>query len=112
MPINGRRKGRLPLETGDRTQRRERKLDLAARAAWLYYVAGNTQDEVAEKLSLSRQAAQRLGAARAGGPVGVVAPPSAKKLSSSGLTPPLPGRLRLGGRLGSASGSPAAPSSR
>jgi DNA-binding transcriptional regulator LsrR (DeoR family) len=48
------------LETGDRTQRRERKLDLAARAAWLYYVAGNTQDEVAEKLSLSRQAAQRL----------------------------------------------------
>ncbi len=36
------------------------KLDDAARAAWLYYVAGNTQDEVAEKMRISRQAAQRL----------------------------------------------------
>ena len=32
----------------------------AARAAWLYYVARNTQDEIAEKLGVSRQAAQRL----------------------------------------------------
>ena len=39
---------------------RERKLDLAARAAWLYYIADNTQDEIAAKLGLSRQAAQRL----------------------------------------------------
>ncbi len=38
----------------------ERKLDLAARAAWLYYVANNTQDEIAAKLNVSRQAAQRL----------------------------------------------------
>ena len=37
-----------------------RKLDLAARAAWLYYVANNTQDEIAAKLNVSRQAAQRL----------------------------------------------------
>ncbi|MEM7567239.1 MAG: sugar-binding domain-containing protein, partial [Pseudomonadota bacterium] len=36
------------------------RLDDAARAAWLYYVARNTQDEVAAKLSLSRQAVQRL----------------------------------------------------
>ncbi|MEL7070844.1 MAG: sugar-binding transcriptional regulator [Cyanobacteria bacterium J06581_3] len=39
---------------------RERKLDLAARAAWLYYIADNTQDEIATKLDVSRQAAQRL----------------------------------------------------
>jgi DNA-binding transcriptional regulator LsrR (DeoR family) len=36
------------------------RLDDAARAAWLYYVAGNTQDEVAQKLGVSRQTAQRL----------------------------------------------------
>ena len=40
--------------------RQDRKLDLAARAAWLYYVASNTQDEIAQKLNVSRQAAQRL----------------------------------------------------
>lgn len=36
------------------------RLDDAARAGWLYYVAGNTQDEIARKLSVSRQTAQRL----------------------------------------------------
>jgi DNA-binding transcriptional regulator LsrR (DeoR family) len=36
------------------------KLDLATRAAWLYYVAGNTQNEIAEKLHISRPVAQRL----------------------------------------------------
>lgn len=36
------------------------RLDNAARAGWLYYVAGNTQDEVAQKLGVSRQTAQRL----------------------------------------------------
>lgn len=36
------------------------KLDDAARAGWLYYVAGNTQDQIAEKLGVSRQSAQRL----------------------------------------------------
>ena len=41
-------------------RRHDRKLDLAARAAWLYYVAGNTQDEIAEQLNVSRQAVQRL----------------------------------------------------
>lgn len=38
----------------------DRKLDQAARAAWFYYIAGNTQDEVAAKLNVSRQTAQRL----------------------------------------------------
>ena len=36
------------------------RLDEAARAGWLYYVAGNTQDQIAAKLGISRQAAQRL----------------------------------------------------
>src|SRR5205085_11945645 len=36
------------------------RLDDAARAGWLYYVAGNNQEEIARKLSVSRQTAQRL----------------------------------------------------
>jgi DNA-binding transcriptional regulator LsrR (DeoR family) len=36
------------------------RLDDAARAGWLYYVAGNTQEEIAVKLGISRQTAQRL----------------------------------------------------
>lgn len=36
------------------------RLDDAARAGWLYYIAGNTQDEIAEKMDVSRQSAQRL----------------------------------------------------
>ena len=36
------------------------RLDDAARAGWLYYIAGNTQDEIAAKLGISRQSAQRL----------------------------------------------------
>jgi len=36
------------------------RLDEAARAGWLYYVAGNTQDQIAGKLGVSRQTAQRL----------------------------------------------------
>jgi len=38
----------------------QKKLDLAARAAWLYYIGGRTQDEIAGRLGISRQAAQRL----------------------------------------------------
>ena len=37
-----------------------RRLDDAARAGWLYYVAGKTQDEIAKKLNVSRQSAQRM----------------------------------------------------
>lgn len=36
------------------------RLDAAARAGWLYYIAGNTQDEIARKLKVSRATAQRL----------------------------------------------------
>lgn len=36
------------------------KLDLATRAAWLYYVAGHTQNEIARTLDISRPVAQRL----------------------------------------------------
>lgn len=36
------------------------RLDEAARAGWLYYVAGNTQDEIARTMGVSRQTAQRL----------------------------------------------------
>lgn len=39
---------------------RERKLELAARAAWLYYIAGNDQNEIAAKLQISRHTTQRL----------------------------------------------------
>jgi DNA-binding transcriptional regulator LsrR (DeoR family) len=45
------------VRDGDRD---DAKLDDAARAGWLYYVAGNTQDEIARKLGISRQSAQRL----------------------------------------------------
>ncbi|ANH03375.1 sugar-binding transcriptional regulator [Shinella sp. HZN7] len=36
------------------------KLETAARAAWLYFIAGNTQEEIATKLRISRPTAQRL----------------------------------------------------
>lgn len=36
------------------------RLDEAARAGWLYYVAGNNQEQIAQKLGVSRQTAQRL----------------------------------------------------
>ena len=36
------------------------RLDDAARAGWLYYVAGRTQDEIAIAMGISRQSAQRL----------------------------------------------------
>jgi DNA-binding transcriptional regulator LsrR (DeoR family) len=36
------------------------RLDDAARAGWLYYIAGKTQEEIAVQLGVSRQSAQRL----------------------------------------------------
>lgn len=38
----------------------DKKLDQAAKAAWLSYVAGCTQDEIAQQMGVSRQTAQRL----------------------------------------------------
>lgn len=40
--------------------REEKRQELAARAAWMYYVAGMTQQELAKALGISRQVAQRL----------------------------------------------------
>jgi DNA-binding transcriptional regulator LsrR (DeoR family) len=42
------------------TSKESKKLDDAARAGWLYYVAGKTQDEIAQNLNVSRQSAQRM----------------------------------------------------
>ena len=42
------------------TEGEERRLDDAARAGWLYYVARRTQEEIARELGVSRQTAQRL----------------------------------------------------
>lgn len=45
---------RRAIENGDNI------LDDAARAGWLYYVGGLTQDQIATELNVSRQRAQRL----------------------------------------------------
>ncbi len=42
------------------TQKEIDKLDGAARAGWLYYVAGYTQDQIANEFGISRQSAQRM----------------------------------------------------
>ena len=44
----------------EKAEARTRRLDLAARAAWLYYIKRRTQDEIAADLSVSRPNAQRL----------------------------------------------------
>jgi DNA-binding transcriptional regulator LsrR (DeoR family) len=44
----------------DSSEINARRLDLATRAAWLYYIAGATQDEIAAQFDISRQSAQRL----------------------------------------------------
>src|SRR3982075_1389812 len=36
------------------------RLDEAARAGWLYFIAGHTQNEIAKMLQVSRASAQRL----------------------------------------------------
>ncbi|CAA6806503.1 MAG: Transcriptional regulator of mannitol utilization, DeoR family protein [uncultured Thiotrichaceae bacterium] len=43
-----------------RDEKKRMRLDDAARAAWLYYVARNSQDEIAKKMCISRQSVQRL----------------------------------------------------
>ena len=45
---------------GISTSPADRRRDDAARAAWLYFIGGRTQDEIAAQLDLSRQAVQRL----------------------------------------------------
>ena len=58
----------------------EKKQELAARAAWMYYVAGLTQQDIASALGLSRQVAQRLiSAADTKGPISL---PTTERFSS------------------------------
>ena len=45
---------------GFSTSPADKRRDDAARAAWLYFIGGRTQDEIAAQLDLSRQAVQRL----------------------------------------------------
>lgn len=45
---------------GDHRSGLDKRRDDAARAAWLSFVGGRTQDEIAQQMSLSRQAVQRL----------------------------------------------------
>lgn len=55
--------GAAPMsEDADASRRAQQadRLEQAARAAWLYYIGGRTQDEIAAELTISRQAAQRL----------------------------------------------------
>src|SRR6218665_222451 len=47
-------------EMAKRSEAAHGRLDDAARAGWLYYVAGRTQDEIAAAMGISRQSAQRL----------------------------------------------------
>src|SRR5665213_3759169 len=49
---------RRPSE--DRMSESPKRLDDAARAGWLYYIAGKTQDDIARTLNVSRPSAQRL----------------------------------------------------
>jgi DNA-binding transcriptional regulator LsrR (DeoR family) len=42
------------------TEGEKSRLDDAARAGWLYFIAGHTQDEIAKVLQVSRASAQRL----------------------------------------------------
>jgi len=42
------------------TEGEKSRLDDAARAGWLYFIAGHTQDEIAKMLQVSRASAQRL----------------------------------------------------
>ncbi|WMT87333.1 sugar-binding transcriptional regulator [Pelagibacterium sp. 26DY04] len=71
-----------------RSETTRNKLDDAARAGWLYYVAGNTQDEIATKLGVSRQSAQRL-----------VSLAISEKLIKVRLDHPMANCLELGARL-------------
>jgi len=64
------------------------RLEQAARAAWLYYIGGRTQDEVAAQLNISRQGAQRL-----------VALALAEKLIKFRLDHPIEACMRLGQAL-------------
>ena len=66
----------------------DRRLDLAARAAWLYHAKGLRQDEIARTLSLSRQVVQRL-----------IALAASERLVRFQLVHPLTASIELADRL-------------
>ena len=66
----------------------DRKLEMAARAAWLYHAKGRRQDEIAAELNVSRQIVQRL-----------VALASSENLIRFQLMHPLSGCIELAERL-------------
>lgn len=66
----------------------ERRLELAARAAWLYYAKGQRQDDIARTLGLSRQVIQRL-----------IATAAAEKLIRFQLLHPLAACIELADQL-------------
>ena len=45
---------------GDPVDQADKRREDAAKAAWLYFIGGRTQDDIAKQLDLSRQAVQRL----------------------------------------------------
>src|SRR6202158_4043616 len=64
------------------------RLDEAARAGWLYFIAGHTQDEIAKMLKVSRASAQRL-----------VSLCLAERLITFRLEHPITACMELGARL-------------
>ena len=66
----------------------DRRLDLAARAAWLYHAKGLRQDEIARALLLSRQVVQRL-----------IALAASERLVRFQLVHPLAAAIELADRL-------------
>jgi len=48
------------ISMGETTDQGDKRRDDAAKAAWLYFIGGRTQDDIAKQLDLSRQAVQRL----------------------------------------------------
>jgi DNA-binding transcriptional regulator LsrR (DeoR family) len=70
------------------TEGEKSRLDDAARAGWLYFIAGHTQDEIAKMLQVSRASAQRL-----------VSLCLAERLITFRLEHPIAACMELGSRL-------------
>jgi DNA-binding transcriptional regulator LsrR (DeoR family) len=45
---------------GARSSKQEEKFEMAARVAWHYYIDGQTQNEIAKELRISRPTVQRM----------------------------------------------------
>lgn len=60
LPLLAQHIRREKYKMSKKAQNELNKLDEAARAGWMYYVGGKTQDEIAKTLKTSRQSAQRL----------------------------------------------------